>query len=103
MSYMQIDSAGRQQRREGCTVFIESRGNDLFINVDKINYLKIKTVAGLSSEILACLDNGDMLPIARSKEEEQAQKMLQSIVGDINSHWQKVYVVDGQIDTYPHE
>lgn len=103
MSYMQIGSAGRQQRREGYTVFIESKNNDLFVNVDKIKYLKIKTVAGLSSEILACLDDGDMLPIARSKDEGQARKMLQGIVSDINSHWQKVYIVDGQIDTYSHD
>lgn len=86
-------------------MFIDSKSNNcIAVNVDSIRYMAIrKDTMSNEYQLLAYLDgNGHYLELARSDSWEEIEAQKNHIVATINQHEQRVYVADGQINTYPH-
>jgi hypothetical protein len=87
-------------------MFIESKSNNcIAINADLVRYLAIrKNSMSNEFQLLAYFDDkGTYLELARSASWEEIEHQKDRMISDINKHERRVYVEDGQIDTYPHQ
>lgn len=84
-------------------IYTQAQGGGA-INTDRINYMLIKEHAGSGYTLQAYLDGQELpLMITYSRDLKEVQARLDSIIDDLNEHSQRIRIVDGQVDTYPHE
>lgn len=86
-------------------MFIDSHSNNcISVNANLIRYLAVrKNSLNNEYQLVAYFDDkGNYLELARSASWEEIENEKKQYVSIINQLEQRVYVVDGQIETYPH-